>query len=215
MALIDDPIGTARLVTRELRAGERDGAPTRIAVARREYPADAAELWNALTDPERIPRWFLPVTGELRPGGRYRFEGNASGTVLNCEAPHSFAITWEMMGSPSWVTVTLTPVSHGTELELVHEAHVPEEFWSLYGPGAVGIGWDGALMGLGLHLDSGASVDPQLAMTLPFTEEGRAFYRTAAEGWTDAAIAAGEDPEAMRAAGEGAYAFYTTAPEGT
>src|SRR5690606_4554170 len=134
------PTSKARLVTREQRAGERDGAPTCIAVARREHPADAAELWNALTDPERIPRWFLPVTGELRPGGRYRFEGNASGTVLNCEAPHSFAITWEMMGSPSWVTVTLTPVSHGTELELVHEAHVPEEFWSLYGPGAVGIG---------------------------------------------------------------------------
>lgn len=215
MTLIDDPIGTARLVTRELRTGERDGAMTRIAVARREYPTNASDLWNALTDIERIPRWFLPVTGDLTVGGRYAFEGNASGTVQSCDAPRSFTITWEMMGAPSWVTVTLAPTASGTELELVHEAHVPEEFWGVYGPGAVGIGWDGALMGLGLHLASGVAVDAELAMTLPFTDEGRAFYRTAADGWTDAAIAAGEDPDAMRAAGEGAYAFYTTAPEGS
>ncbi len=213
MALIDNPIETAGLVTRELRTGERDGAPTRIAVARREYPATPDELWSALTDPERIPRWFLPVTGDLRVGGRYALEGNASGTVESCDAPRSFAITWEMMGAPSWVTVALAPTASGTELELVHEAHVPEEFWSIYGPGAVGIGWDGALMGLGLHLSSGATVTGADADALPTTDEGRAFYRAAADGWTDAAIAAGEDPDAMRAAGESAYAFYTTVPE--
>jgi uncharacterized protein YndB with AHSA1/START domain len=214
MTLLDDPIGTAGLVTRELRTGERDGTPTRIAVARRVYATDAADLWNALTDPQRIPRWFLPISGELRVGGRYELEGNASGTVQSCEAPRTFAVTWEMMGAPSWLTVTLVPTAGGTELELVHEAHVPEEFWAVYGPGAVGIGWDGALMGLGLHLASGESVDPSLAEALPFSDEGRAFYRAAADGWTDAAIAAGEDPDVMRTAGDGAYAFYTTAPEG-
>ena len=213
MTMLDDPIGTARLVTRELRTGERDGAPTRIAVARREYPTDAADLWNALTDAERIPRWFLPVTGDLRVGGRYALEGNASGVVESCDAPRSFAVTWEMMGQPSWLTVNLTPTGRGTELELVHEAHVPEEFWGVYGPGAVGIGWDGALMGLGLHLATGGTVTGEEAETLPFTDEGRAFYRAAADGWTDAAIAAGEDADAMRAAGDGAYAFYTTLPE--
>ena len=214
MTLISDPVGIAGAVTRELRAGERDGAPTKIAVARREYATDPADLWNALTDPQRIPRWFLPISGDLSVGGRYSFEGNASGVVESCDAPNRFAITWEMMGEPSWLSITLTPAAGGTTLELVHEAHVPEEFWGVYGPGAVGIGWDGALMGLALHLESGAAVDPELAMTLPFTDEGRAFYRAAADGWTDAAIAAGEDAESMRAAGDGAYAFYTTLPEG-
>lgn len=213
MTLLDDPIGTAGLVSREVRAGSRDGAPTRIAVARRDYPTDAADLWKALTDPERIPRWFLPITGELTVGGRYSLAGNASGVVESCEAPRRLAITWEMMGEPSWVTVTLTPSADGTVLELVHEAHVPEEFWSHYGPGAVGIGWDGALLGLGLHLESGAQVDPSLATEFPLTDAGRDFHRAAADGWTGAAIAAGEDPDAMRAAGESAYAFYTTAPE--
>lgn len=212
MSLLENPTGIAGLVTRELRRGERDGAPTRIAVARREYATTPEDLWNALTDPERIPRWFLPISGELRVGGRYALEGNASGTVEACDAPRRFALTWEMMGAPSWVTVTLAPTASGTELELVHEAHVPEEFWTVYGPGAVGIGWDGALMGLGLHVETGDTVTGEDAERLPFTEEGRAFYRAAADGWTDAAIAAGEDPDAMRAAGEGAYAFYTTAP---
>lgn len=213
MTLLENPIETAGLVTRELRTGEREGAPTRIAVARRVYPTAPDDLWSALTDPERIPRWFLPISGQLEVGGRYSLEGNASGTVESCDAPRRFAITWEMMGAPSWVTVALTEVAGGTQLELVHEAHVPEEFWGLYGPGAVGIGWDGALMGLGLHLASGASVTGSEAEAFPFTEEGRAFYRTAADGWTDAAIAAGEDPDAMRAAGESAYGFYTTAPD--
>ena len=212
MTLLENPAAIAGLVTRELRTGERDGAPTRIAVARREYATTPEDLWNALTDPERIPRWFLPISGELRVGGRYALEGNASGTVEACDAPRRFALTWEMMGAPSWVTVTLTPTASGTELELVHEAHVPEEFWTVYGPGAVGIGWDGALMGLGLHVETGDTVTGEPAEQLPFTDEGRAFYRACADGWTDAAIAAGEDPDAMRAAGEGAYAFYTTAP---
>lgn len=214
MSLTPDPIGDAGLVARELRAGERDGAPTRILVAAREYPTDPADLWNALTDPERIPRWFLPVSGDLALGGRYALEGNASGVVERCDAPRSFAVTWEMMGQTSWLEVVLAPTADGTRLELVHEAHVPEEFWPVYGPGAVGIGWDGALMGLGLHLATGAAADPEAAAAFPFTDEGRAFYRACADGWTDAAIAAGEDAAVMRAAGDGAYGFYTTPPEG-
>ena len=39
-----DPVSTAGLVTREVRTGSRDGAPTRIAVARRTYRADRAQV---------------------------------------------------------------------------------------------------------------------------------------------------------------------------
>jgi uncharacterized protein YndB with AHSA1/START domain len=37
----------------------------------RSYPAELADVWDACTNPERIPRWFLPVSGELKEGGRY------------------------------------------------------------------------------------------------------------------------------------------------
>ena len=69
-----DPEGTADLASREVRSGSRDGSATKIAVARRTYPTSQADLWDALTNAERIPRWFLPVSGDLQVGGRYQLE---------------------------------------------------------------------------------------------------------------------------------------------
>ncbi|MGY1848303.1 MULTISPECIES: SRPBCC family protein [unclassified Blastococcus] len=207
-----DPVATAGLVTREVRTASRDGAPTRIAVATRTYRADRAEVWGALTDAERLPRWFLPVSGDLRPGGRYQLEGNAGGVVERCSEPESFAVTWEFGGMVSWLQVDLTPSDGGTALELRHEAPVDPEFWAQFGPGAVGVGWDLALMGLGLHLESGAPVDPQLTATFGLTPEGVEFVRRAASGWGDAAAADGDDPTVAREAADRTVAFYTTPP---
>jgi len=211
---IGDPVAVAGLVQREVRTGERDGATTRIAVARRTYATDQADLWEAVTSPERIPRWILPISGDLRPGGRYQVERNAGGVVERCNAPESFAVTWEFGGMVSWLEVTLTPDGDGTTLELVHEAPVDPDTWTQYGPGAVGLGWDGALLGLGLHVDSGgARVDPEEGQALLLSPEGLAFQRAAGDDWARAAIADGDDPEAARAAAATTLAFYTGAPE--
>lgn len=207
-----DPVATAGLTVREIRTGSRDGAPTKIAVARRTYPTDRADLWNALTDPERIPRWFLPVTGELKEGGRYQTEGNAGGVVERCQEPESFSVTWEFGPMVSYLTVNLTPTGDGTTLELVHEAPVDPDLWARFGPGAVGVGWDLALLGLGWHVDSGAAVDPEAGQGYPLTPEGLAFVRTSAAGWADAAIADGDPEESARAGAENTVGFYTTVP---
>src|SRR5690606_40051424 len=103
-----DRVPTAGLMTREVRDGERDGTPTKIAVARRTYATDRDDLWDALTSAERLPRWFLPVSGDLSVGGRYQFEGQAGGEVQRCDAPESFAVTWEFGGQVSRVQVSLT-----------------------------------------------------------------------------------------------------------
>ncbi|WP_052667884.1 SRPBCC family protein [Nitriliruptor alkaliphilus] len=208
-----DPLTAADLIAREVRTGERNGATTRVAVARRTYATDRADLWEAVTDPERLPRWFLPVSGELRPGGRYQLEGNAGGSIESCDAPTSFAVTWEFGGQLSWLTVTLTPAADGTILELEHEAPVDPEFWAQYGPGAVGIGWDLALMGLGRHLDSGAAVDPSEAEAWAISPEGVEFVRRAASQWADAAVADGDEPRAARDAAENTVTFYTVPPD--
>jgi uncharacterized protein YndB with AHSA1/START domain len=211
--MIIDPATTAGLVTREVRTGARDGQTTRIAVARRVYGTDQADLWDALTDAERLPRWFLPVSGELRVGGRYQLEGNAGGKVERCDAPDAFAVTWEMGPMTSWLEITLRAVQDGTELELVHEAVVDPDFWMQYGPGAVGVGWDLGLMGLGLHLDSGEANDPEAAQAWVLSPEGVEFVRRAADGWGEAAVADGDDADAARAAAQSTLAFYTTVPE--
>lgn len=208
-----DPVATAGLMTREVRTGSRAGAPTRLVVARRTYATYRADLWHALTDADRIPRWFLPVSGDLRVGGRYQFEGNAGGVVERCDEPESFAVTWEMGETVSWVEVRLTPSGDGTTLELTHEAPVDPQFWAQFGPGAVGVGWELGLMGLGLHLASGAQVDPALAVDFPAAPEGRDFIRMSAGGWADAAIADGDDAAAAQAAAGRTVAFYTGQPE--
>lgn len=207
-----DPVATAGLMTREVRTGSRDGAPTKVAVARRTYPVGQADLWDAVTNPERIPRWFLPVSGELKVGGRYQLEGNAGGVVEHCAEPQSFAVTWEFGAMMSWLTVTLTPDGPGTRLELAHEAHVDPEMWGQYGPGAVGVGWDLGLMGLGLHLETGAQVDPATAVTFPASPAGTEFIRLAAADWGEAAIRDGDDPGQAREAAARTAAFYSPQP---
>lgn len=213
MTTLTDPAATAGLVTREVRDGSRDDAPTKIAVARRTYATDRDDLWDALTSAERLPRWFMPITGDLTVGGRYQLEGHAGGVVERCDAPRAFAVTWESNGGVSWLEVSLTPADGGTTLELVHEAPVDPDFWVQYGPGAVGVGWDLSLMGLGLHLDTGAALDPQEVEEWSVSDEGVTFARAASTSWADAAIAAGEDADQARAAGERTLAFYTTQPE--
>jgi hypothetical protein len=81
-----------------------------------------------------------------------------------CAAPNSFAATWEYGSDVSWIELRLVPVGNGrTRLEPEHTAHVDDERWVQDGPGAVGVGWDLALMGLTGHLESGKTVDPAAA----------------------------------------------------
>jgi uncharacterized protein YndB with AHSA1/START domain len=208
-----DPISTARLVTREVRTGQRDGLATRIVVARRTYGTDQQDLWDAVTNPERLPRWFLPVTGELSLGGRYQIEGNAGGYIQRCDEPERFEVTWEYEEQVSWLTVTLSAAPGGTVFELAHEAPVDPDFWAQYGPGAAGIGWDLGLLGLGLHVDTGEPVDPMYADDWAATEDGIAFVRLAADGWAEAAVADGDDPTSAREAALETVTFYTVPPE--
>ena len=62
----------------------------------RSYPTSVEDLWEACTTAERLARWFSPVHGDLRLGGRYQVEGNAGGTVEQCDPPRSFRLSWEM-----------------------------------------------------------------------------------------------------------------------
>jgi uncharacterized protein YndB with AHSA1/START domain len=211
--MIPDPLVAAGLVAREVLSGFRDGAPTKIAIARRTYPTDQTDLWDALTNPERIPRWFLPVSGDLQVGGRYQLEGNAGGLVEGCKEPESFAVTWEFGEMVSWLQISLVPADGGTTLELAHQAPVDPDRWRQFGPGAVGVGWDLGLLGLRLHLESGAPVDPGAALAFPLSPEGIEFVRQSASRWADAAVQDGDESGPAHEAAARTAAFYTTAPE--
>jgi len=197
-------------VSRSIDTRTVDGEQVRVATIARTYPTDVEDLWEACTTAERIARWFLPVTGDLRLGGRYQLEGNAAGTVQRCDPPHRFVATWEFAGGVSAITVTLTAVdADRTRLELEHVGNVPEDFWDTYGPGATGIGWDLGLLGLARHLDDpSARVDEA---GFGASTEGRRFITESGEGWYAAALASGLDERAQREAADRSIAFYTPA----
>lgn len=194
------------------RVGRRDfkGGEVRVVSLGQTYDVPAEDVWAALTDPERIPRWFLPVTGELRLGGRYQLQGHAGGTVERCDPPKSFLATWEYGGDVSWIDVRLTPEGERrTRLELDHIDPDSDDKWADFGPGAVGVGWDMALVGLTLHLPTGAAVDPAAAMAWFGSPEGLAFVRGSSEAWFTANVSSGEDPTVARVAADRTTAAYT------
>lgn len=197
-------------VTREISSREKDGKPARVLVATRSYDTTIDDLWDALTNPERIPRWFLPISGDLRLGGSYELEGNASGEITGCEPPRHLALTWGLHGQVSWVDLELTQeAGGGTLLRLEHVAHVPDDMWKQFGPGAVGVGWDQALLGLDRHLASGHTLDHHEAHAWLASEEGKTFVQLSSDAWCRASIADGTDEAEAEAAAAQTTAFYT------
>ncbi|MEU8266303.1 SRPBCC family protein [Sphaerisporangium sp. NPDC049002] len=153
----DDPIsGTER----ELGSRHRDGGETRTILMRRRYDAEVEDVWDACTDPDRLSRFFMRPSGDLREGGTFSFEGNAGGRILRCEPPRRLTVTWvsgEVGDLPEdQVELRLSPSGDGTELELEHSSfgkitdlvlNDPEK--GLWGLGA---GWELGLIGLGTFL---------------------------------------------------------------
>ncbi len=193
---------------RELLIRTDDGAEMRTVIVRKQYPTTVADLWDACTTASRLERWFLPVTGDLELGGHYQFEGNAGGTVEQCNAPNSLRATWEYGGGVSWVELHFSPVADGAQLELRHISP-RNDHWIEYGAGAVGIGWDLGLLGLALYLPSGEALDRAEVEQATMSPAGIEFMTGSSNAWADASIAAGEDPDWAREAAARTTGFYT------
>jgi uncharacterized protein YndB with AHSA1/START domain len=203
---------TRQVAARTAETG--DAGEARAVILARTYPTDLHDMWDACTNPERLPRWFLPVSGDLRPGGRFQLKGNAGGTIERCDPPTAFRATWEFGGATSWIELRLTATGEdATRLELTHIARVDDETWARFGPGAVGIGWELGLHGLGRHLASGAQLDSAAAQAWAASEEGRQFITASSEHWGEAAEAAGIDRSTARGWAARTTAFYTGAPQ--
>jgi uncharacterized protein YndB with AHSA1/START domain len=194
---------------REVAMRTAEGTELTVATIARTYPTDVADLWAACTDPERIPRWFLPVSGELTVGGHYQLEGNAGGTITACDPPQGFDATWEFGGQVSWIELRITPDGDGARFALNHIAPIDPEFWGTYGPGAVGVGWDLGLLGLAEHLRSGVAVSPGEFEAWSVSDEGREFITAAGFDWGTASEAVGIAPDDARARARRTIAFYT------
>jgi uncharacterized protein YndB with AHSA1/START domain len=166
--------------------GDRDGGEAVGVLLRRSYDAEIEDVWSAVTDPERVRRWFLPLTGDLRAGGTFQLEGNAGGEILTCEPPRLLRVTFG--GPTSVVELRLSDGDDGATV-LVLEHTVPLEI-AQSGAGAlyVGPGWDGALMGLDLFLRDEVIGDPVEAASSP---EVQAFSKESVHAWAAAVETSG------------------------
>lgn len=192
--MIDIAAQISAIGRRVSQRSSTSGATVVVTVNRR-YPAEIAAVWAALTDPDRVRAWFLPLTGDLVEGGTYQLEGNANGDIVICERPRRLMITFG--GPESVVYLRLEQDARETLLEFDHTVPV-EMAGSSAGALYVGPGWDGALMSLSTYLAGEVSADPVAAASSP---EAQAFCVQSVEAWTAIVTASGTtDAQAIAAA---------------
>jgi uncharacterized protein YndB with AHSA1/START domain len=141
----------ARRITRVLGSLRSAGGAGVVRIEDR-YDTDVDDLWSAVTEPERLARWWGRVEGDLRPGGAFRlFVESAglhgTGRVEACEPPRRFRVTtresdesWAA-GSPdapppfdSVIDVALTPAGDQTIL-VIEVSGLPLDRIAAYGAG--------------------------------------------------------------------------------
>ena len=199
-------------VERSVSSLERDGQLAHAVILSRGYATTVQDLWDAVTNADRIPGWFLPITGKLELGGRFQLEGNAGGSITACQPPSHYAITWEFGGDVSWVDVRVADDGGGqARLTVTHTFH-HSGHWETYGPGATGVGFEMGLLGLYMHLTDPDQPKPD-PMEFAMSADGKALLTGSSQAWGDADLAAGTDPALARAAAARTAAFYTGEPE--
>ncbi len=168
-----------KAIHREVARRPIDGEEGIGVLLRRGYPASVEDVWDAMTDPDRVKRWFYPVSGDLRVGGSFQLEGNAGGEIRRCEPPRLLTVT--LGGPTSLVELRLSSDGDGiTVLELEHTVPLA---MAQSGAGAlyVGPGWDAPFMALDLFLRGESGDDPATVADSP---EGREFAKRSVHAWT-------------------------------
>ncbi|MFF0344755.1 SRPBCC family protein [Kribbella sp. NPDC004875] len=153
------------------------------------YDTGIDDLWSAMTDPERLARWYGKVQGDLRPGGTFTeyiesAEVEAVGRIEICEPPHRLRVTSRESDDSAargtgpapadhLIEATLTP--DGTQTVLTIEVHgLPVDKLEYYGAG-----WQVHAETLAAYLANRAPADPETrwSVLVPAYQEQAAVLR--------------------------------------
>jgi uncharacterized protein YndB with AHSA1/START domain len=102
------------------------------------------DLWGALTDPDRLARWYGKVEGELSQGGeftvRIALAGERAGRVEACEPPQHLLLEMRdpeaRPGQPERTVIEARLISEGAQTRLVWETRgLPVDLLPAYGAG--------------------------------------------------------------------------------
>jgi uncharacterized protein YndB with AHSA1/START domain len=126
------------------------GIPDRPVIHERRVAAPPADVFAALTSPERVRTWLgVRANIELRIGGTYELlfledapsgsQGSEGCRILAYVPGEMLAFSWNSPPTPSlgeirdrhtWVVITLTPDQSGTRVRLVHTGMGEGELWA-------------------------------------------------------------------------------------
>jgi uncharacterized protein YndB with AHSA1/START domain len=104
----------------ELRRRTIPAGEARVAVFTRTYQTTVEDLWDACTHPDRLRRWYVPITGDLRVGGTFQQVNMGSGTILICDAPHYLKLSLGGGADEIELRLSAGPGTETTTLELQH-----------------------------------------------------------------------------------------------
>ena len=116
-----------------------------------------AKVWRAITNPELVAKWLLPVVGpSLELGARFQLKaqpqpgwaGVVDCRVLELETERRLRYAWVVGDIDTVVTLTLAPTASGTKLTVVQSGFKPEQKqnfggarygWKIMGEKLVGV----------------------------------------------------------------------------
>jgi uncharacterized protein YndB with AHSA1/START domain len=133
---------------------------TKTVTMTRRYDAPPAEVWDAWTNPDRLPRWLGTVSGTLEPGGEVLLlmttdDKPVPCRIVDCQPERRLAVIWCQPGEPeSAAEIRLRPDENGdgtigTILTLEH-GRLPKDLAVGYG-----YGWEDFLDRLAALLTGG------------------------------------------------------------
>jgi len=95
------------------------------------------KVWRALTEPELLKEWLLPVIGfKLEPGAEFTlqapqaypgWDGTVDCRMLDVEEHRKLSYAWAVPFLDTVVTFTLAPTEAGTRLSIVQSGFKPDQ----------------------------------------------------------------------------------------
>ena len=101
-----------------------------------DLPHPPEKVWRALTDPELLSEWLLPVLDfKLEPGAAFAFktqpypgwDGTVSCRLIEIEPLRKLSYRWDVPFLETVVTFTLTPTESGTRLSILQSGFKPDQ----------------------------------------------------------------------------------------
>jgi uncharacterized protein YndB with AHSA1/START domain len=116
------------------------------------YATPIEDLWSAITDPGRLKRWLVDVSGDLKVGGDFSASFTSgwtgSGSVEICDAPNRLRVsTWQPGQNTTVMEAVLTAEGEATRLVIEERGLALSEY------AGHGAGWQAHAEDLRAHLE--------------------------------------------------------------